>query len=134
MTIQVGHPHECPTFFCAPPMRKSTSQRVNESTSLQVGESTSWCPIGRISPIRPMLTNARATLRQKLHHLWHISITISIRYNSTDLKNRPFGLFLWGLGWVIIKSGVGVAYFKELSYFCDSFLDDSMLFGLLMNS
>ena len=64
MTIQVGHPHECPTFFCAP-KGKSTSQQVNGSTSLQVGESTSWCPIGRISPICPMLTNAKAPLRQK---------------------------------------------------------------------
>ena len=32
MTIQVGHPHECPTFFCAP-KGKSTSQQVNGSTS-----------------------------------------------------------------------------------------------------
>lgn len=130
MTIQVGHPHECPTFFCVLPMRKSTGQRVNRSTS--------WCPIGRISPICPMLTNAKAPpfpfCAKNLRHLWHISIIISIKYNSIDRKNRPFGLFLWGLGWVIIKSGVGVAYFKKLSYFCDSFLDDSMLFGLLMNS
>lgn len=59
MTIQVGHPHECPTFFCAP-KGKSTSQQVYESTSLQVGGSTSWCPIGRISPIRPMPPNAKA--------------------------------------------------------------------------
>ena len=65
MTIQVGHPHECPTFFCAPPRGKSTSQQVNRSTSLQVGESTGWCLIGRISPICPMLTNAKAPLRQK---------------------------------------------------------------------
>lgn len=92
MTIQVGHPHECPTFFCPPPMRKSTSQRVNESTSLQVGESTGWCPIGRISPIRPMPPNAKALLRQNLRHLRHISIIISVRYNLTDRKNRPFGL------------------------------------------
>ena len=134
MTIQVGHPHECPTFFCPPPMRKSTSQRVNESTSLQVGESTGWCPIGRISPIRPMPPNAKALLRQNLRHLRHISIIISVRYNLTDRKNRPFGLLLWGMGGVIIKSGVGVAYFKKLSYFCDSFLHGSMLFGLLMNS
>ena len=69
MTIQVGHPHECPTFFCAPPMRKSTSQQVYESTSLQVGGSTSWCPIGRISPIRPMPPNAKALLRQNLRQL-----------------------------------------------------------------
>ena len=60
MTIQVGHSHECPTFFvCSSPGggRKSTSQQVNGSTS--------WCPIGRISPIRPMLTNAKAPFRQK---------------------------------------------------------------------
>ena len=92
MTIQVGHPHECPTFFCPPPMRKSTGQRVNESTSLQVGESTSWCPIGWISPIRPMPPNAKALLRQNLRQLRHISIIISVRYNFTDRKNRPFGL------------------------------------------
>ena len=50
MTIQVGHPHKCPTFFlCAFP---GGSQRINESTS--------WCPIGRISPIRPMPPNAKA--------------------------------------------------------------------------
>ena len=68
MTIQVGHPHECPTFFCAP-KGKSTSQQVNGSTSLQVGESTGWCPIGRISPIRPMPSNAKALLRQNLRQL-----------------------------------------------------------------
>lgn len=127
MTIQVGHPHECPTFFCPPPLRKSTSQ--------QVYESTSWCPIGRISPIRPMPPNAKPPFSiffaKYMRHLRHISITISVRYNLTDRKNRPFGLFFC-LVWVIIKSGVGVAYFKKLSYFCDSFLDDSMLFGLLL--
>lgn len=69
MTIQVGHPHECPTFFCAPSLRKSTGQQVNESTSLQVGESTGWCPIGRISPIRPMPPNAKAPLRQNVRQL-----------------------------------------------------------------
>ena len=31
MTIQVGHPHECPTFFCAP-----SQGEVNESTGQQV--------------------------------------------------------------------------------------------------
>ena len=130
MTIQVGHPHECPTFFCAP-KGKSTSQQVNRSTSLQVGESTGWCPIGRISPIRPMPPKAKAPLLQKLRHLWRISIIISVRYNLTDRKNRPFGL-LFGLVWVIIKSGVGVAYFKKLIYICDRFLHNSRLFGLLL--
>ena len=48
MTIQVGHSLGCPTFFYALPMG---SQQVNRSTSR--------CPIGRISPIRPMLTNAK---------------------------------------------------------------------------
>ena len=92
MTIQVGHPHECPTFFCPPPMRKSTGQQVNGSTSLQVGESTGWCPIGRISPIRPMPPKEKAPLRQNLRQSRHISIIISVRYNFTDRKNRPFGL------------------------------------------
>lgn len=135
MTIQVGHSLGCPTFFCALPMG---SQQVNKSTSLQVGESMGWCligpigPIGRISPIRPMPLSS--FFAKNLRHLRHISIIISVRYNLTDRKNRPFGLLLWVMGGVVIKSGVGVAYFKELSYFCDSFLDDSMSFGLLMNS
>ena len=99
MTIQVGHPHECPTFFCAS-KGKSTSQQVNGSTSLQVGESMGRCPIGRISPICPMPPNAKAPLLQKLRHLRHISIKISIRYNLTNRKNRPFGLFFgFGLGY-----------------------------------
>ena len=37
MTIQVGHPHECPTFFCPPPHGE-----VNESTSQQVNKFASW--------------------------------------------------------------------------------------------
>lgn len=134
MTIQVGHSLGCPTFFCVPPLggRKSTSQQVNELASLQVGESMGWCLISLISPIRPMPLSS--FFAKNLRHLRHISITISIRYNSTDRKNRPFGLLLWVMGGVIMKCGVGVAYFKKLSYFCDSFLDDSILFGLLMNS
>ena len=133
MTIQVGHPHECPTFFCPSPQRKSTSQRVNESTSLQVGESTGWCPIGRISPIRPMPPNAKGPCAK-------ICASCSIYQSQFQLdtilqteRTVPLVCFFC-LVWVIIKSGVGVAYFKKLSYFCDSFLDDSMLFGLLMNS
>ena len=36
MTIQVGHPHKCPTFFlCAFP---GGSQRVNESTSQRINK------------------------------------------------------------------------------------------------
>ena len=58
MTIQVGHPHECPTFFCAP-KGKSTSQQVNKFASC---ESTGWCPMGRISPICPMLTNVKVMI------------------------------------------------------------------------
>ena len=52
MTILVGHPHKCPTFFVLIPRG---SQQVNKSTS--------WCLIGRISPICPMLTNVKAPLR-----------------------------------------------------------------------
>ena len=33
MTIQVGHPHECPTFFLSTSQEKSTSQRVNKFAS-----------------------------------------------------------------------------------------------------
>lgn len=132
MTIQVGHPHECPTFFCAP-KGKSTSQQVNKFASWRVNrlvsdrsdKSDSSDATKRKSPLSPFFA-------KYMRHLRHISITISIRYNLTNRKNRPFGLFLWVVVWVIIKSGVGVAYFKKLSYFCDSFLDDSMLFGLLL--
>ena len=67
MTIQVGHPHKCPTFFlCAFPggsqrVNKSTSQRFNDSTIQQVNKSTSQqVKIGHISPIRPMPPNAKA--------------------------------------------------------------------------
>ena len=41
MTIQVGHPHECPTFFCPSPQRKSTSQRVNKFASWRVNRLVS---------------------------------------------------------------------------------------------
>lgn len=57
MTIQVGHSLGCPTFFCVFLPWGGGSQRVNMSTS--------WCLIGRISLIRPMLTNAKALLRKK---------------------------------------------------------------------
>lgn len=40
MTIQVGHPHECPTFFCAP-KGKSTSQQVNKFASWRVNRLVS---------------------------------------------------------------------------------------------
>ena len=33
MTIQVGHPHECPTFFLS-----TSHEDVNGSTSQQVGD------------------------------------------------------------------------------------------------
>ena len=99
MTIQVGHPHKCPTFFCAPSrgeVNGSTSQRIKKSTGQRVNKSTSWCPIGRISPIRPMPPNAKAPFSiffaKYMRHLRHISIIISVRYNPTDQKNRPFGL------------------------------------------
>lgn len=56
MTIQVGHPHECPTFFCPHPRR---SQRVNGSTGQRVNKLEIG-PIGRISLIRPMPPKAKA--------------------------------------------------------------------------
>ena len=97
MTIQVGHPHKCPTFFCAPSRREvngSTSQRVNESTSQQVNKST-----GQDRSYKPDTADADKCKSPFLHffakymrHLRHISIIISVRYNLTDRKNRPFGL------------------------------------------
>ena len=44
MTIQVGHPHECPTFFCPPPQGEvngSTGQRVNKFASWRVNRLVS---------------------------------------------------------------------------------------------
>ena len=100
MTIQVGHPHKCPTFFlCAFPggsqrVNGSTSQRVNKSTSQQVNKST-----GQDRSYKPDSADAAICKSPFLHffakymrHLRHISIIISVRYNLTDQKNRPFGL------------------------------------------
>ena len=64
MTIQVGHPHECPTFFCAPPQGEvngSTSQQVNKFASWRVNrlvsdrsdKSDSSDATKRISPLAP---------------------------------------------------------------------------------
>ena len=43
-----------------------------------------------------MLLNAKAPFSiffaKYMRHLQHISIIISVRYNPTDRKNRPFGL------------------------------------------
>ena len=88
MTIQVGHSLGCPTFFCVfLPCGGGGSQRVNRSAS--------WCPIGWISPIRPMLTNVKAPLRKKICAIFrHISITISIRYNLIELFSISGGLLL----------------------------------------
>lgn len=37
MTIQVGHPHECPTFFLS-----TSHEEVNESTGQRVNKFASW--------------------------------------------------------------------------------------------
>ena len=45
MTIQVGHPHECPTFFLSTSheeVNESTGQRVNGSTGQRVNKFASW--------------------------------------------------------------------------------------------
>ena len=44
MTIQVGHPHECPTFFVHLPgeVNESTGQRVNKFASWRVNRFASW--------------------------------------------------------------------------------------------
>ena len=43
MTIQVGHPHECPTFFLCPQgeVNESTGQRVNKFASWRVNRLVS---------------------------------------------------------------------------------------------
>lgn len=53
MTIQVGHPHECPTFFCPPPLRKSTSQQVNKLVSDRSYKPDSADATKRKSPLAP---------------------------------------------------------------------------------
>lgn len=55
MTIQVGHPHECPTFFLC----SSFGGDVNELTGQRVNK-LEIDPIGRISLIRPMPPKAKA--------------------------------------------------------------------------
>lgn len=56
MTIQVGHPHECPTFFCPPPqgeVNESTSQRVNKLVSDRSDKSDSSDAAKCKSPLAP---------------------------------------------------------------------------------
>ena len=91
MTIQVGHPHECPTFFCPPPMRMSTGQRVNKFASWRVNKLVSDRSDKSDSPDA---AKCKGPLAPKIAPFVAISITISVRYNPTDQKSRPFGL-LW---------------------------------------
>ena len=124
MTIQVGHPHECPTFFCAPShgeVNESTGQQVNKLVSDRSDKSDLSDAHKCKSPLAPKIC-VICSVYQSQYQLDTISQTE---------RTVPLVCF-FGLVWVIIKSGVGVAYFKKLSYFCDSFLDDSMLFGLLL--
>ena len=63
MTIQVGHPHEFPTFFLCPQgeVNESTGQRVNKFASWRVNKlvsdrsdkSDSSDATKRISPLSP---------------------------------------------------------------------------------
>ena len=56
MTIQVGHPHECPTFFLSTSHEEvngSTSQRVNKLVSDRSDKSDSSDATKRISPLAP---------------------------------------------------------------------------------
>ena len=71
----------------------------------EVNGSTSWCPIGRISPIRPMPPNAKAPFSiffaKYMRHLRYISIIISVRYNLTD-RTVPLVCNFYG-GWRNVK-------------------------------
>ena len=56
MTIQVGHPHECPTFFCPPSqgeVNESTGQRVNKLVSDRSDKSDSSDATKSKSPLAP---------------------------------------------------------------------------------
>ena len=61
MTIQVGHPHECPTFFvCSSPgggeeVNESTGQRVNKLVSDRSDKSDSSDAHKCKSPLSPKI-------------------------------------------------------------------------------
>ena len=57
MTIQVGHPHECPTFFLCPQgeVNESTGQRVNKLVSDRSDKSDSSDAAKCKSPLAPKI-------------------------------------------------------------------------------
>ena len=71
MTIQVGHPHECPTFFCPPPQGEvngSTGQRVNKLVSDRSDKSDSSDATKRISPLSPFFLPKFAPVVAYINH------------------------------------------------------------------
>ena len=79
MTIQVGHPHECPTFFlCAFPeeVNGSTGQRVNKFASWRVNRLVSdrldksdlSDATKRISPLSPFFLPKFAPVVAYINH------------------------------------------------------------------
>ena len=70
MTIQVGHPHECPTFFCPPPqgeVNESTSQRVNKLVSDRSYKPDSADATKRKSPLAPKFAPVVAYINHNIN-------------------------------------------------------------------
>ena len=78
MTIQVGHPHECPTFFLCPQgeVNESTGQRVNKFASWRVNKLVSdrsdksdlSDATKRISPLSPFFLPKFAPVVAYINH------------------------------------------------------------------
>ena len=119
MTIQVGHPHECPTFFLCPQgeVNESTGQRVNKFASWRVNKLVSdRSDKSDLSDAAKSKSPLAPFFCQNLRQLRHISIIISVRYNLTDRKNRPFGLkFAWRYAEnrIAQRNPLGVGIFTE---------------------
>lgn len=70
MTIQVGHPHECPTFFCPPPhgeVNESTSQRVNKLVSDRSEKSDTSDATKCKSPLAPKFAPVVAYINHNIN-------------------------------------------------------------------
>ena len=85
MTIQSGTLTSARPFFVRLPGGKSTGQRVNKLVFDRSYKPDSADAAKCKSPFLHFFA-------KYMRHLQHISIIISVRYNPTDRKNRPFGL------------------------------------------
>ena len=108
MTIQVGHPHECPTFFlCASPgeVNESTGQRVNKFASWRVNKLVSD------RSYKSDLSDAPFFIfRKNILYSRCIPHTLSSGCNPTDRKNRPFGLLWFAFGMCVLLINLKFLY------------------------